>query len=68
MSSFEKHIEAFKIFQKYDEKKDGWPLHAEHDTIYCSINPDKVSDEDKKDLEGLGWHSSSEDEHFYHFT
>lgn len=48
-------IEALTICKKYDE--DGFHgLAAEHDVVYLPLDPEKVSPEDAKRLEELGWH------------
>jgi len=49
----EKLIEALQIFLKYDNPE--YPTHCEHDTLHVCINPDMVSDEDKKKLDNLGF-------------
>lgn len=46
-------IEALTIFLKYGDPK--YPTHCEHDELYVDINPDKVSKEDKKRLDELGF-------------
>jgi len=47
-------IKALQIFRKYGNPE--YPTHCEHDVLtICGINPDDVSEEDKKDLEGLGF-------------
>ena len=50
-------IEACTIFKKYGSKKAVSPFHCEHDILYVcdSIDPDNVSDEDKKRLDELGF-------------
>lgn len=51
-------IKAFNIFLKYSDIK--YPTHCEHDYLYVNVHPDKVSDDDKKTLEGLGFFIDSE--------
>jgi hypothetical protein len=47
-------IEALQILLKYGDP--GWPTHCEHDILtICGIEPDDVSDEDKKTLDDLGF-------------
>jgi hypothetical protein len=46
-------IKALQIFLKYGNQK--FPTGCEHDCLYVSILPDLVSDEDKKELEILGF-------------
>lgn len=49
----EELIEALQIFLKYDNPS--YPTHCEHDYLYVDIHPDKVSEEDKKRLDELGF-------------
>lgn len=51
-------IKALTILLKYGNPYS--PTHCEHDelTINPEINPDDVSDEDKKTLDELGFHES----------
>jgi hypothetical protein len=53
VSTYKEFIEAFEIFAKYNS--DEYPLCAEHDEIYAWVDDDKVSEEDKKRLDELGW-------------
>lgn len=46
-------ITALQIFRKYGNP--AWPTHCEHDKMYVSIDPADVTDEDKKELERLGF-------------
>lgn len=46
-------IEALQIFLKYGNP--GWPTHCAHDVMYVIIDYDTVSDEDKNQLEKLGF-------------
>jgi hypothetical protein len=49
-----KLIEALTIFLKYGDPS--YPTHCEHDVMYiCGIEPNDVSDEDKKLLDSLGF-------------
>jgi len=48
-----KLIEALQIFLKYGNPE--YPTHCEHDALHILIDPDIVSDEDKKKLDGLGF-------------
>ena len=66
MASFGSLIEGLTILAKYD--KDGLRGHvggADHDIIFGG-NPE-VSEEDKKRLDELGWHYSSEYGCWAHF-
>lgn len=40
-------LEVLTIFLKYGDPK--YPTHCEHDELYVNTNPNKVSEEDKKD-------------------
>lgn len=46
-------IKAFQIFLKYDNPE--WPTHCEHDIMFVCIDPDKVPEEAKEELEKLGF-------------
>lgn len=47
-------IKALQIFSKYGNPK--YPTACEHDTLYIvGIEPEKISDEDKKELDKLGF-------------
>jgi len=47
-------IRALQIFRKYGNPK--YPTHCEHDVLaIMDIDPDKVSKEDKAELEELGF-------------
>lgn len=53
-------IKALQIFLKYGNPE--WPTHCEHDVLtICGIDPDDVSDEDKKTLDELGFFEGDED-------
>ena len=49
----EQLIKALQIFLKYGNPT--YPTHCEHDYLYVSISPDLVSEEDKKELDTLGF-------------
>ena len=51
-------IEALKIFAKYGNPK--YPTHCEHDIMYVRINAESVSDEDKAELDKLGFFVNTE--------
>ncbi len=54
-------IKALQIFLKY--KNEEYPTHCEHDTLMVvGITEDEVSDEDKIELEKLGFHWNNADE------
>ena len=46
-------IKALQIFLKYGNPD--YPTHCEHDCLYIDIDPELVSDEDKIELEELGF-------------
>lgn len=46
-------VKAFQIFLKYGNPK--YPTHCEHDEMYVQIDPKKVSIEDIKELDKLGF-------------
>ncbi len=61
-----KLIEALQIFLKYGDPD--YPTHCEHDKLIICISPEVVSEEDKKKLEELSFHSEDEDgDYFYSF-
>ena len=50
----EQLIEALNIFLKYGNPE--YPTWCEHDALHiCDIDDEKVSEEDKKELEKLGF-------------
>jgi len=51
-------IKALQIFLKYGNPYA--PFHCEHDYLYVDIDPEIVSDEDKKELDKLGFHEDEE--------
>ena len=59
-------IKALQIFLKY--KNEQWPTHCEHDVLtIVGVEPEEVSDEDKADLDKLGFFVSDEEEYFQSF-
>ena len=46
-------IKALQIFLKYDNPD--YPFHCEHDYLYVDIDSEKVSEEDKAELDELGF-------------
>lgn len=46
-------IAALTIFRKYSDTKH--PTHCEHDELRVEVDPDVVSDEDKRALEALSF-------------
>lgn len=57
-------IRALKIFSKYETSD---LIHCEHDVMYVCISPEKVSEQDKVDLEDLGFFTDGDDYQFYSF-
>jgi len=55
-------IKALQIFLKYGNPK--YPTHCEHDVLYVDIDNTKVSDEDKSELEKLGFICGEEGEEY----
>jgi hypothetical protein len=53
MSGAEQLVEVFTIASKYGDKK--WITHCEHDEMWLCIDGEKVSEEDKKRLDELGF-------------
>lgn len=51
-------LKAIQIFLKYGNPYN--PTHCEHDRLTIMICPDDVSDEDKLELERLGFHSDED--------
>ena len=59
-------IKALQIFMKYGNPD--YPTRCEHDELFiCGIDPETVSDEDKKLLEDLGFFVDDEQECFKSF-
>lgn len=51
-------IEALQIMRKYGNPKH--PTNCEHDVLRVYVDPEKVSDEDKKRLDELGFSPDDE--------
>jgi len=58
-------IKALQIFLKYDNPS--YPTACEHDILYVFVNPDKVSQEDKEELEKLGFIVDKDLENFHSY-
>lgn len=55
----EQLIKALQILLKYGNPQ--YPTHCEHDVLtICGIDPADVSDDDKKELDDLGFFVSTE--------
>lgn len=52
-------IQALQIFLKYGDPK--YPTHCEHDSLFVGMDPNVVSDEDKKALDELGFFVASDE-------
>ena len=62
----EELIKALHIFLKYG--KPSYPTQCEHDIMYiCDIDPHEVSDEDKAELDELGFGIDFDLDIFYSF-
>jgi len=59
---------AFQVFTKYSEED--CLLDSQRDEIRVNVNPEDVSEEDKKKLDEVGFYpdKSGPIHHFYHFT
>lgn len=56
-------IKALQILSKYVEGyNENYPTHCEHDELQVIVNPEKVSDDDKEELDKLGFFP--EDDYF----
>lgn len=56
-------IKALHIFLKYGNPNH--PTYCEHDVLYIvDIDPDSVSDEDKKELDNLGFFIDDDEDVF----
>jgi len=66
-SNWSRWAKAFTIFAKYAGKEYAHTA-AEHDEVYAGPEPEKVSEEDKKLLNELGWTECSEFNCFHKFT
>jgi hypothetical protein len=55
-------IEALQILLKYGNPRN--PTHCEHDTLNVDINSEKVSEEDIKRLDELGFFIDEDDNTF----
>jgi hypothetical protein len=49
----EELIKALQIFLKYGNPD--YPTHCEHDELFVDIDPELVSEEDKKTLDEIGF-------------
>ena len=57
---FDRISEALAIFKRYANPT--YPFHCSHDTLWVLVEPGKVSDEDKKRLDELGFFPCDEDD------
>jgi hypothetical protein len=58
-------IKALQIFLKYGNPD--YPCNCSHDELYINISTDLVSDEDKIDLDELGFFADDESDGFKSF-
>lgn len=58
LSGFDMLIEAISIFTKYSEED--FPTSCEHDIMYIHVDPEIVSEKDKKRLEELHFNVSED--------
>ncbi len=58
-------IKALEIFAKYSNAN--WPTGCEHDVLYVYVSQSSVSDDDKLNLDELGFFPSEDDDNFYSF-
>ena len=58
-------IRALTIFLKYGNPR--CPTHCEHDELTVCIDPKLVSEEDKVELEKLGFFPKGDDDCFHSF-
>lgn len=59
-------IAALQIFRKYANER--WPTTCEHDVMtIIGVDPSKVSDEDKTELDRLGFFVNEDEECFQSF-
>lgn len=60
-------IKALQIFAKYSDSK--FPTCCEHDILYVPVNPAIVSEEDKEELDKLGFtYGNGEPEEVFYST
>ena len=55
-------IKALQILLKYENPT--FPTHCEHDVLNVNIDADQVSEDDKKELDKLGFFVTDEDNTF----
>lgn len=54
-------VKALQILLTYKDPKQ--PIHCEKDKLFINVNPDIVSEDDKEELERLGFYA--QDDYFY---
>lgn len=66
MSDIDEVIGGLQILKKYQNVGRSYGVNAEHDVLYCGPSltdlEGKLTEEDRKELERLGWHEDSEGE------
>lgn len=55
-------IKALQILRKYGNPQ--WPTHCEHDVMYVDIRYSEVSDEDREELQSLGFFEDEDNDGF----
>lgn len=55
-------IKALQILRKYGNPQ--WPTHCEHDVMYVDIRYSEVSEEDRKELDRLGFFEDDDNDGF----
>lgn len=58
-------IKALNILLKYENPD--YPFHCEHDILYISVSPTRVSLEDIKKLDDLQIHADYEESYFFSY-
>jgi hypothetical protein len=66
LTKLDQLIEALQIFLKYGNSS--YPTYCEHDVLHIAIDPEKVSEDDKRRLDELGFFVGKEwPDHFISF-
>jgi len=70
MASLNQVAQGMFVFGKYVDPDDCNGVCAEHDEVYAGLEafPDKMSEDDKKKVEDLGWSWDSGLQSWRHFT
>ena len=65
MRGFDEIVAAIRIFQRYGNPDR--PFHCAHDILMVCISPNEVSEEDKEELDSLGFYPDFENDGFHSF-